>query len=53
MIDSRYYDEICSYLDKEEKEGKFDTISYILYGRRRESLGEYTDPKSAVFINRT
>lgn len=53
MIDSRYYDEICSYLDKEEKEGKFDTISYILYGRRRESLGEYIDTKSPVFINRT
>ena len=53
MIDSRYYDEICSYLDQEEKEGKFDTISYILYGRRRESLGEYIDTRSPVFVNRT
>jgi hypothetical protein len=53
MINPDYYDEICSYLDKEKEEGKFDTISYILYGRRRESLGEYTDPKSAVFVNRT
>ena len=53
MINPDYYDEICSYLDKEKEEGKFDTISYILYGRRRESLGEYIDTKSPVFVNRT
>jgi hypothetical protein len=46
------YHEIRSYLEQEEKEGDFDTISYLLHNRRCDLLGESSKAKRGPYLNR-
>jgi len=48
----KFYDEICRYLEQEEKEGNFDTIRYLLQDRRCDILGKPPEERSGPFLNR-